>query len=190
MDAVLSARHKLKLRKWSRNMQLGQSSCVQQGEAHCWLEQSLCPAAPITTGSLVSTAGCEAPHPPVPGMQGPETGCHAFSGRVYGGMRLLPSCSPSPFPLLSCWCTAGPPSGPESKNFASKLMLRNSGLCYFWLQQSGSMALGITPYPWPSQLPLPALDLLHTHHMLPVAYWVAMQSREQQPCLNDKCERL
>lgn len=36
---------------------------------------------------------------------------------VYQGMTFLPSCFPNPFPLLSYWCIADPPSGPESENF-------------------------------------------------------------------------
>lgn len=136
MDAALSARHKLKLRKWSRNMQLGQSSCVQREEKHsAGLSRAFAQLPWCTTGSLVSTAGCEAPDPWVPAMQGPETGCHAWSGHVYWEMRFLPSFSPV-FSL--CY--------PIDASQALHLVLRISQLCLqtdaqeFWALLSLALA--------------------------------------------------
>lgn len=99
-----------------------------------------------TTGSLVSPAGCEAPRPRVPAMQGPEMGCHACSGHMYRGMRFLPSCFPNPSPLLFYWCIAGPPSAPESKYFPTVPPNRCSGV----LGSATSGFSRLAPWHWAS----------------------------------------
>lgn len=110
-----------------------------------------------------------------------QAGHHACSGHVHWGMRFFfPSCFSSPFSLQSYCRSTGPPSGPESKSFPTMPLNWCSG-------DLGSALSGfcrLAPWCWAplcsclSQFLLPALDLLHIHHMLPATYWGAMQSRE------------